>query len=191
MGVAMSEMTLPTSTPIAGDIASILTPNFGADVVDAGTLARWVFKVLATVATGQYPINIYVTRDISQKIASILVSMNIRFRTVEVARMEGPYIFISSQGSYVVVETADENGNILYHTQAPLDSFIEHFRELYARLVEGRKRAEEHQGSEGSASREEGIEVVDQIILTPEDAEKLIELIKRSIGDIDLDEAKD
>lgn len=183
--MAMPEATIPTATGM-GSVASILTPSFGADVVDAGTLAQWVFKVLTTIAVGNYPVNIYVTRDISQRIASILVSMNIKFRTVEVSRMEGPYIFISSSGHYVVVETADENGNILARHQAPLEKFIESFRELYARLVENKKRAEERaQSGEGSAEAE-GIEVVDQIILSPQDAEKLIEMIKRSIGEIDL-----
>lgn len=142
-------MNTPTSTSINGviSVSGAQTPASldlvfdlfkGHEVMDAETLAERI--VYAAYYSKKYGLGlrIYLSEDVANKVANLLLKFGIKIRVVSGENIETPHILVDRDGSDVVVSGVDENGNIVFRVKAPLSKFIDALKAIIMKNT-GRK----------------------------------------------------
>lgn len=118
-------------------VASVINPGFRG-IPDAGATVKFLLNAMLTIKKYDLPVRIYLTKDVSEKIGSILSAMGVKFKLVPVDKMSPPYIFIYQSETYFVVKTVDEDGKEVSEFSVPASKFIE---ELQSYITKRRARA--------------------------------------------------
>jgi len=112
--------------------------------VDAVKLAGEIFNMLRTIVREKLPINIYLTKEIADKIVPILEAMGVKIKLWPVEKLEPPYVIIQEIDGNVVIITADEDDKLITAVATKLEGFLDAFIKLYdEHLKKIKRRVEE------------------------------------------------
>lgn len=147
---------------LANPATAILSPSFKG-VPSAETLARYLLRALAEIKRCGLPVRVYLTQEVTRAVGNLLLLLGVRFKTVPASKMQPPYILLSSEGDYIVVETVDAGGRTLATYRAPFTKFVEALASLITRRRTGGRERTEH--------------LVDEVIVSQEALERILETL--------------
>ena len=156
-------MSLEMSTPSISvpSLLSSLPP-----VPTARDAVVFVLNVMAKASSSGYKIRIYLSKDISQEVTTLLAKLGIRFKTVQARDRVPPYMAIDIVERNVVIAVVNENGKTVKEVKVEKTKFIKEFTSILKKILNNKRNPKK---------RERKDEVYHELIIEGEDIGKIIE----------------